>query len=99
MISSAGTPSSAWSNATSASRRSVPQERELRSSKSIQRTGIRLACHYWARVTKESALRRNELVAALADEVFIAHITPGGQTEDLARMLKGWRLPVHGPEN
>ncbi|MGH8534305.1 MAG: DNA-processing protein DprA [Gammaproteobacteria bacterium] len=46
------------------------------------------------RVTKESALRRNELVAALADEVFIAHITPGGQTEDLARMLKGWRLPV-----
>ncbi|MBA3493264.1 MAG: DUF4258 domain-containing protein [Gammaproteobacteria bacterium] len=27
------------------------------------------------------------------------HHTPGGQTEDLARMLKGWRLPVHGPEN
>ncbi|MGH8488622.1 MAG: hypothetical protein ACREXS_07115 [Gammaproteobacteria bacterium] len=44
------------------------------------------------RVTKESALRRNDLVAALVDEVFIAHITPGGQTEDLARMLKGWRL-------
>ncbi|MGH8584701.1 MAG: hypothetical protein ACREWE_00420 [Gammaproteobacteria bacterium] len=36
-----------------------------------------------ARVTKESALRRNELVAALADEVFIAHITPGGQTRKI----------------
>ncbi len=46
------------------------------------------------RVAKESALRRNELVAALADEVFIAHITPGGQTEGLAQMLKGWRVPV-----
>ncbi len=46
------------------------------------------------RVTKESALRRNEVVAALADEVFIAHITPGGRTEDLARMLKRWRVPV-----
>ena len=46
------------------------------------------------RVTKESALRRTELVAALADEVFIPHITPGGQTENLAQMLKGWRVPV-----
>lgn len=51
------------------------------------------------RVTKESALRRNAVVAALADEVFIAHITPGGQTEDLARMLKGWRVAVLGREN
>jgi len=42
------------------------------------------------RVTKDSALRRNEVVAALADEVFIAHVTPGGQTERTARMLKRW---------
>jgi predicted Rossmann fold nucleotide-binding protein DprA/Smf involved in DNA uptake len=46
------------------------------------------------RVTKESALLRNELVAALADEVFIAHLTPGGQTERTAEMLKRWRVPV-----
>lgn len=46
------------------------------------------------RVTKESALRRNEIVAALADEVFIAHITLGGQTEKMAEMLKRWRVPV-----
>lgn len=44
------------------------------------------------RVTKESALRRNEVVAALADEVFIAHITPGGQTEQMAERLKRWRV-------
>ena len=46
------------------------------------------------RVTKESALRRNEVAAALADEVFIAHVTPGGQTERMAEMLKQWRVPV-----
>lgn len=46
------------------------------------------------RVTRESALRRNELVAALADEAFIAHITPGGQTERLAGILEGWGVPV-----
>lgn len=42
------------------------------------------------RVTRESAVRRNEIVAALADEVFIAHITPGGETERMAEMLKRW---------
>jgi predicted Rossmann fold nucleotide-binding protein DprA/Smf involved in DNA uptake len=46
------------------------------------------------RITKESALRRNEIVAALADEVSIAHITPGGQTERMADMLKHWRVPL-----
>lgn len=45
------------------------------------------------RVTKESALRRNELVAALADEAFIAHITPGGQTERIAKLLKRCGVP------
>lgn len=49
------------------------------------------------RVTNESALRRNEVVAALADEVFIAHITPDGQTERMAAMLKQWRVPVVFP--
>jgi predicted Rossmann fold nucleotide-binding protein DprA/Smf involved in DNA uptake len=42
------------------------------------------------RVTKESAVRRNEIVAALADEVFIAHVTPGGQTDRMANMLRRW---------
>lgn len=29
----------------------------------------------------------------LADEVFIAHVTPGGQAERMAEMLKRWRVP------
>lgn len=37
------------------------------------------------RITTELAARRNELVAALADEVWFAHITPGGRMEQLAK--------------
>ena len=36
------------------------------------------------RATAELAARRNELVAAFADEVWFAHIAPGGQMERLA---------------
>ena len=39
------------------------------------------------RVTTALATRRNELVAVLADEVWFAHITPGGQMERLARIV------------
>jgi predicted Rossmann fold nucleotide-binding protein DprA/Smf involved in DNA uptake len=46
------------------------------------------------RVTKDSAHRRNELVAALADEAYIPHISPGGQTAQIADMLNGWKVPV-----
>ena len=42
------------------------------------------------RVTAELAARRNEFVAALADEVWFAHITSGGQTERLAEMVARW---------
>jgi len=45
------------------------------------------------RVTKDSALRRNEVVAALADDVFIAHIAAGGQTNHIAAMLERWGVP------
>lgn len=37
------------------------------------------------RITAALATRRNEFVAALADEVWFAHITPGGQMERLAK--------------
>ena len=49
------------------------------------------------RVTRESARRRNELVAALADEAFIAHITPGGEAERIAKMLERWGVPLVSP--
>ena len=45
------------------------------------------------RVTAELAGRRNEFVAALADEVYIAHATVGGQLENLTRKIRGWAIP------
>lgn len=45
------------------------------------------------RVTTELAARRNALVAALADEVCFAHITPGGQSERLTHRLTEWGVP------
>lgn len=46
------------------------------------------------RVTAELAAHRNEFVAALADEVFIAHTTVGGNLEKLARRLRAWEMPL-----
>lgn len=52
------------------------------------------------RVTAELAIRRNAIVAALADEVYFAHITPGGQADHLSEMLKkappAFRRPLPG---
>ena len=45
------------------------------------------------RVDASSARRRNELVAALSDEVLIIHATPGGQIERLCGMVDRWRIP------
>lgn len=49
---------------------------------------------YPRRPTSESARQRNELVAALSDEVLIIHATPGGQIERLAELFDRWRIPV-----
>jgi hypothetical protein len=46
------------------------------------------------RVTKDSALRRNEVVAALADEAYIAHMVSGGKTNHIVRKLNEWRVPI-----
>ena len=51
------------------------------------------------RVTAELAARRNEFVAAIADEVFIAHVTPGGHLDRLIVRLKSWAVPVIRPTN
>lgn len=45
------------------------------------------------RVTTALATRRNALVAALADEVCFAHITPGGQSAHLTHLLTTWHVP------
>lgn len=46
------------------------------------------------RVTKDSAARRNEFVAALADEAYIPHVSPSGQTARIAEMLTAWKVPL-----
>jgi predicted Rossmann fold nucleotide-binding protein DprA/Smf involved in DNA uptake len=51
------------------------------------------------RVTNELAIRRNALVAALADEACFAHINPGGQSERLAHHLKELGIPCSALES
>jgi hypothetical protein len=49
------------------------------------------------RVTADLATQRNEFVAALADEVWFAHITPGGELERLTKRVAEWAdPPPHG---
>lgn len=42
-----------------------------------------------SRLTAALSEQRNKLVAALADEVYFAHITPGGKTAQLADRISG----------
>ena len=46
------------------------------------------------RPTAETAAQRNDLVAALASRVFIAHAAPGGKTEAFARKLANSGKPL-----
>jgi predicted Rossmann fold nucleotide-binding protein DprA/Smf involved in DNA uptake len=45
------------------------------------------------RPTVESARQRNELVAALANDVLIIHATPGGQINRLSKFIERWHIP------
>lgn len=45
------------------------------------------------RVTKDSAARRNEFVAAMADNAYVAHAVPGGQTTKTIELLRAWAVP------
>src|SRR5438093_8379485 len=46
------------------------------------------------RATVENALRRNQLVAALADEILVVHAAPKSKTEQFCRELEKWEKPV-----
>jgi predicted Rossmann fold nucleotide-binding protein DprA/Smf involved in DNA uptake len=46
------------------------------------------------RVTRDSATRRNQIVAALADDAFIPHVSPGGQIARIAELLAMWKVPL-----
>jgi predicted Rossmann fold nucleotide-binding protein DprA/Smf involved in DNA uptake len=43
-----------------------------------------------------TARRRNELVAALSDEVLIVHAEPGGSIERISELVDRWRIPRVG---
>jgi predicted Rossmann fold nucleotide-binding protein DprA/Smf involved in DNA uptake len=48
------------------------------------------------RPTKETAIYRNRLIAALADEVLIAYAHPGSSTEQLVEEVAGWGKAIFG---
>lgn len=48
------------------------------------------------RATMDSAQRRNEFVAALADDAYVAHVTPGGKTAAILGLLNRWQVPNRG---
>lgn len=48
------------------------------------------------RVTAGLSDQRNRLVAALADEIHFAHVTPGGRIAQLAEQISGWGIPKIG---
>jgi hypothetical protein len=45
------------------------------------------------RITKSLARQRNHLVAALADEIVFAHVTPGGELDHLRQQVADWGVP------
>jgi predicted Rossmann fold nucleotide-binding protein DprA/Smf involved in DNA uptake len=50
------------------------------------------------RITADLAVLRNEFVAALADEAWFAHITPGGNAEHLTKRLAESHIPFSTPD-
>lgn len=50
------------------------------------------------RVTTALSARRNELVAALADEVCMVHAAFGGNLESLAPRLRAWGIRLDSPQ-
>jgi predicted Rossmann fold nucleotide-binding protein DprA/Smf involved in DNA uptake len=43
--------------------------------------------------TRKSSRQRNELVAALSDEILIIYAEPGGNIDRLGRTIERWRVP------
>lgn len=46
------------------------------------------------RPDKETAHRRNELAAALADEIWIVHAEPGGSVARVSELAQRWHIPA-----
>ena len=48
------------------------------------------------RMTAKLSTQRNQMVAALADEVYFIHITPGGRSAQLLEQVSKLGLPIFG---
>jgi predicted Rossmann fold nucleotide-binding protein DprA/Smf involved in DNA uptake len=46
------------------------------------------------RMTAKLSDKRNQMVAALADEIYVAHITPGGRIHGLLNQIVKWGIPI-----
>ena len=46
------------------------------------------------RMTAALSEQRNQMVAALSDEVYFVHITPEGRTFRLSKQIKKWGVPI-----
>lgn len=46
------------------------------------------------RITAALGEKRNEFVAAIADRIFVAYVTPGGKTEQFCRKIISWSKPL-----
>jgi len=51
------------------------------------------------RPTVESSHQRNELVAALSDDILIVHAEPGGSIERISELIERWSIPRRKREN
>lgn len=47
------------------------------------------------RTTAETALKRNLIISALAERVFVAYAAPGSKTETLCRTISKWKKPCY----
>lgn len=48
------------------------------------------------RMTAKLSMRRNQMVAALADEIYFIHITPGGRSAQLLEQVSKLGIPIYG---
>ena len=46
------------------------------------------------RMTTTLADKRNRMVAALSDEAYIAHLSPGGRIHELSKQISKWGIPI-----
>ncbi len=47
------------------------------------------------RISAKTSQFRNLFVAALSEQVFVAHAEPGGKTENLCRDILSWKKPIY----